>query len=141
MRSAIAMITILFIAVTAFAQNKVPVNKNSTQSTAISGVNMHDAAYYKTTMVRATRMRNAGIILTSAAAGLYAAALISANANTRISPIFLTTWFCAINIGVPLWIAGGIKRKNNRKKIEQISKTLRISFGITNNGVGLVLQL
>lgn len=86
-------------------------------------------------------MRNAGIILTSAAGGLYAAALLSANANMKISPIFLTTWFCAINIGLPLWISGGIKRKNNRKMIEQSYEASKISFGITNHGVGLLIRL
>jgi hypothetical protein len=86
-------------------------------------------------------MRNAGIILTSAAAGFYATALLTANTNMKSTPIFMTAWFCALNVGIPLWISGGIKRNNNRKMIEQINKTSKISFGITNNGVGLVLQL
>jgi len=95
--------------------------------------------YYNTTFNKATKMRNAGIILTSAGVGLFIGAQIASNTNLNTTAVLLFSSIATLSAGVPLWIAGSIKRKNNRKAMEQIKRNTSISFRTTNNGVGLVL--
>jgi hypothetical protein len=52
------------------------------------------------------------------------------------------------HIGAPLLVGGSIKARNNGKAIKAKERELRnrgrditISFGITNNGAGVVLRL
>jgi hypothetical protein len=44
------------------------------------------------------------------------------------------------NVGVSLWISGGIIAANNKKAMEKIKPNADLSFRTTNNGVGLVMR-
>ncbi|NQU34203.1 MAG: hypothetical protein HQ521_13305 [Bacteroidetes bacterium] len=44
------------------------------------------------------------------------------------------------DLGIVLWISGGIKASNNKDAMEKVQKSTNLSFGPTNNGVGLILK-
>ena len=44
------------------------------------------------------------------------------------------------NIGVPFWIAGGVKAANNKRAMEMAKSNANLSFGMTKNGVGLTFN-
>ena len=102
--------------------------------------NEHNYDYYNAIFKKATKLRNVGIILTSAGVGLFVGALIASNYNLNTTGILLLSSVATISVGAPLWIAGGVKRKNNRKAMEQIKRNMSVSFRTTNSGVGLVLN-
>ena len=45
------------------------------------------------------------------------------------------------DLGIVLWISGGIKSKNNKRAMELTKRNVNLSFGPTMNGVGLLLSL
>lgn len=55
------------------------------------------------------------------------------------------TGFIAFNVGIPFKVSGDIKRKKNRKAMEQVwperkSGNNLLTMGMTSNGVGLTFQ-
>lgn len=45
------------------------------------------------------------------------------------------------NLGLLLWISHGIKHGNNKRAMEQTKYNRNLSFGVTENGVGITLHL
>jgi len=45
-----------------------------------------------------------------------------------------------VNIGMPLWISGGIVSSNNKKAMEIINRDTSLSLRPTTNGIGLVFS-
>ncbi len=102
--------------------------------------NGHNYDYYNAKFKKATRLRNAGICLTSASAGLYIGAIVASGTNLNTTSVLFFSSVATLSAGVPLWIVGGTKRKKSRKGMEQIKRDNGISFRTTYNGVGLVLN-
>ena len=46
--------------------------------------------------------------------------------------------FATTSIGAPIWISGNLKKTNNKKAMKQAITYSSLTFGITQNGVGLV---
>lgn len=102
--------------------------------------NGHNYDYYKAIFKKVTKLRNAGISLTSAGVGLYITALLASGTNLNTTAVLFFSSVATLCTGVPLWIVGGSKRKKSRKEMEQIKRNTNISFRTTHNGVGLVLN-
>ena len=102
--------------------------------------NEHNYDYYNARFKKATKLRNAGICLTSASVGFYISALIASGYNLNTTAVLFFSSVSTLIAGVPLWIVGGSKRKKNKKEMKQIKRNTNISFGITDNGVGLVFN-
>lgn len=100
----------------------------------------HNHDYYNVIFEKATKQRNAGIIITSAGVGLFVGAQIASNTNLNTTAILFITSVAAISAGVPLWISGSVKRKNNRIAMEKIKRAMSISFRTSPNGLGFVLN-
>ncbi len=102
--------------------------------------NGHNYDYYNAIFKKATNLRNAGISLTSAGVCFYVGSFIASGVNLNTTAVLFLLSVATISLGVPLWIAGGVNRKNNRKVMEQIKKNTSISFRVASNGVGLVFS-
>lgn len=102
--------------------------------------NGHNYDYYNAIFKKATKMRNAGISLTSAGVILYGGALLASGTNLNTMAVLFFSSIATLCTGIPLWIVGGTKRKNNRKAMEQINRTINISFRPTHTGIRLVLN-
>jgi len=48
--------------------------------------------------------------------------------------------FVIANVGMPLFISGGIRSLNNKKAMNKIDNYPKLTFGTTNYGIGLVLN-
>jgi hypothetical protein len=57
-------------------------------------------------------------------------------AQDKCKDIIFVAGIVLENIGIPLWIAGGIKRGNNLQVMEMIESRGDLSFGPTRHGVG-----
>lgn len=144
MKKTFLFISVLFAGMLMLAQQKISDEQYKNLQIFVSESdslhNGHNYDYYNTIFKKATKQRNAGISLTSAAVGLYVGALIASGTNLNITSVLFFSSVATLSAGVPLWIVGGMKRKNNRKAMEQIKRNVSISFRTTNNGIALVLN-
>ena len=105
----------------------------------------HDYDYYHMKYKGATQQWGLGIALaiTGAAANITSIVLATDNnyRNDGTGVILNVYGIIAFNIGVPLWISGGIKRANNRqamKKARANTASIRsLKFGTTSHGLVL----
>lgn len=136
--------SLLFACVLMQAQQKISdvkyLNLQTYGSESDSLYNGHNYDYYNDIFKKATKLRNIGIFLTSAGVGLYVGAFVASGTNLNTTRVLFFSSIASLSTGVPLWIAGGVKRKNNRKTMEQIKRNMNISFRTTHNGLGLVLN-
>ena len=110
----------------------------------------HDYKYYNIQFIKATTQKHVGVILTLVGTGMTIGGLAmlvnEANKyyynenNVIVGAMLYINGIIMVNIGIPLWIAGGIKRSNNRKAMEATKRNANLSLGITGNGAGLVLR-
>lgn len=64
----------------------------------------------------------------------------SSKAATNSSLLFITG-LVIMDIGIPLWVAGGIKNSNNKKAMKKCKKpNPSLSLGISTDGIGLVYK-
>ncbi len=144
MKKVFLIIPILFTGLLMQAQQNISdlhyinLQTNSGKPDSIS--NEHNYDYYNVRFKKLTKLRNAGICLTSASVGFYIGALITSGYNLNTTAVLFFSSVATLTAGVPLWIVGGLKRKKNRKEMEQIKRNTNITFGTTYNGVGLVLN-
>lgn len=120
--------------------------------------NGHNYDYYHDEYIKATQTKKTGKILIIAGVPSCAVGLIFAGIGVSRSfgggagayffpGAFLAIGgFVAFNIGIPLMIIGGTKRKNNRKAIEKGWPNKKtdakiLTLGTTINGFGLILKL
>ena len=129
------------------AQDRLSFNRNYNKNLfSIDGDSLylgHNYNYYKEQFKKKTTMRNAGIVFTSLGVGLFISDIILANLNTinfATSEKILYASMGTVAVGIPLWITGGVKRKKNRKAMLHLENKASLSFGITNSGIGLVLN-
>ena len=103
--------------------------------------NGHDYDYYYKTSLNATSRRNCGIVFTFMGFLTESAALLMVSTSVKESDkkiinIILVVGIVMENIGIPLWISGGIKRRNNLQIMEKMEMQEHLSFGPTRHGVG-----
>jgi hypothetical protein len=101
----------------------------------------HNYDYYKNIRRGALAKRNIGIIFTFVGIGACAAG-VAMLIEDKEDPAGTGLYFGGAilsDVGIILWIAGGIKSANNRKAMERSLRATNLSFGPTYNGVGLKL--
>jgi hypothetical protein len=110
-----------------------------------------DFHYYKAEYEKGTKMRNLGkglVISGPILLGLgVSSALIMLTyeiddyiAVSILLGLFLTSVVVEL-IGIPLWIAGGTKRKRSTQMLDQLNYKANISIAPTQHGIGLILRL
>jgi hypothetical protein len=135
---------ILFAGMLMQAQQKISdvqyMNLHTYVSESDSLYNGHNYEYYNNIYRKANTLKVTGMVFTFLGIGLgTTGAILTGTDLNKGAPMFLTGFIIA-NFGAPLWIAGGMKRKNNRKAMEQIKRNPNISFRTTETGIGLVLN-
>lgn len=121
---------------------------------AISSDSLYNSlpySYYYENYQKGSTLKTAGMVVTFVGLGLVVTGSILGLRKNAIDNtagfaggvLMFTIGTISVLVGVPLWIAGGSKRKKNRKAMEKgwpqhtnNSKTL--SVAMTNNGAGLV---
>ena len=102
--------------------------------------------YYSTQYNGASKQKLTGTYLTFSGAFLGVTGYILLNNNSSesykepLGAILFVVGNLALNIGIPLWISGAVKARNNRNAMEEIQK-MNLSLKATGNGIGLVLEL
>ncbi len=114
------------------------------KQTAFGIENTEDYQKYEQLYSRAVKKRSSGLMLTFGGAVFSAASYIMINnaQGSYMAGILFITGIVSFNVGVPLMISNTIKSNNNLKAMEQLElqTKAKLSFGLTNNGLGLVLQ-
>ena len=101
----------------------------------------HNCDYYNKKYRQGTTQKWAGVILTSCGLGVaIAGGIYGSNYNLDILATSLLSGVIISGAGAALWISGGIKRTNNKKAMEECKRAMNLSFGISNNGIGLALN-
>jgi hypothetical protein len=120
--------------------------------------NGHNYDYYNAKYIRAASAKKTGIILTLTGAGAGIVGLVTSallaqdayggeNEALFVGGVFMfVAGVTVLNVGIPFWVAGGIKKSNNRKAMEKGWPKRKpdenvLSFGTTKNGVGFILKL
>ena len=97
--------------------------------------------HYNKIYKRATTLKRSGIFLTCLGSGMFiTGVLLSGSDLERGAPLGLTG-FAVANVGAVMWIAGSVKRKNNKMAMDHIRSNTSLSFGVSHNGIGLTLHL
>ena len=109
----------------------------------------YEYEYYQKTFRKATIQRNCGIGGTVLGLGLLAGSFIIApmgyssytnDANATASNVLGYSGLICVFVGIPIWISGGVKRKNNKKAMELMEGKIGLSLGTTGNGMGLIFK-
>ncbi len=107
----------------------------------------HNYNYYQNLRIKSTNQRNVGMFMFFLGFGCevagYLMVIDDKITNDGAGQIWILGGAILSNIGIPLWIAGGVKRANNKKAMELTQDKMNISslsIKPTNNGLGLVLN-
>jgi hypothetical protein len=107
----------------------------------------HNYNYYQNLRIKSTNQRDAGMFMFFLGFGCevagYLMVIDDKITNDGAGQILILGGAILSNIGIPLWIAGGVKRANNKKAMELTQDKMNISslsIKPTNNGLGLVLN-
>ena len=97
--------------------------------------------YYAEKYDEANKKKTAGIIVGVVGLAEVLAGLIMLDSHNEPFPqLFILVGTIGVSIGTPLAISGGIEAANNKKAMEKANSSAKLSLGLTNNGVGLVLN-
>ena len=126
-----------------------PTNNNLNQNPIIENpqgqYNGHDYNYYNKKYRKARGQANVGAMMTLLGAGFSAygySLLLDDDSNNDVAgQIGFFSGVVLFNVGLPLWISGGIKKGNNKRAREKAQQAGSLSFGLTNNGIGFTLNL
>lgn len=104
----------------------------------------HDYNYYLGLYHKATSRKRAGIFLTVIGFGMEVAGIVLLGDNTTANDNTGTGLYVAgsiaFNVGIPIWIANGIKRKNNKRAMGETKKDLNLTLGPNQTGMGLAFH-
>jgi len=119
-------------------------NSKSYQSNQSGLYRGHDYDYYNKLYKRAKGSAGFGGFMTIIGlGGSIAGSVMTLDDQTNNDEAaFIATIAGAVlfNIGLPVWISSGVKKRNNKNAMEMTNRNTNLSFGTTNNGVGLVLN-
>jgi hypothetical protein len=106
----------------------------------------HDYNYYQKKYKRAVINRNIGIGITILGIGTIILSYASYQAERKtgmgcpLTIMVASGAFIINSIGVAIWSSNSLKAMNNKKAMEMTKPKTSLSFGTTNNGIGLVLN-
>ena len=101
----------------------------------------HNYNHYAEKYEEANRKKIAGIIVSSVGlVELLAGIIFLDNSNNSPPRIFIFAGVITFSVGMPIAFSGAIEASNNKKAMEKVKSNASLSFGATNNGVGLVLN-
>jgi len=103
----------------------------------------NDYEYYRRLRSGALAKRNVGIVFTFVGIGAAVAGSLMLMENESVdeaTALYIGGEVLA-NVGVILWISGGIKAANNRKAMNRARMASGLSFGPTQHGVGFRLSI
>jgi hypothetical protein len=104
--------------------------------------------YYQLQYQQAVKQKRGGaaVSIIGAFAGLTSIFIIDGNMkNDKPTRLVYTVGIIGggilFNLGTPIWISGSIKAKKSKEAMmRHQQKNLSLNYGVTNNGVGLVLK-
>lgn len=127
---------------------KLPIEQRNLKAIdSLINLNFKDKNYfhYMYEYHQAKKMKVTGIIFTYlgmgtvAIASLQLKAAYSNSTASRNATMVLLGGLVVMDIGIPLWIGGRIKAKNNVKALEKCKNSnTSLNMGISENGIGLV---
>lgn len=123
-------------------KNQLSENEESSLDNGYS----YDHDYYSQIFKSATTQRNFGISFVVIGLGLEVWGYIlvsdeeSTQENIDIGGGLMIAGAILENIGIPLWISGGVKRGNNRRVMEDMERNTSLSLATSKNGIGIVLR-
>jgi hypothetical protein len=104
-----------------------------------------DYDYYNDQYNKASKQKTIGTYLTFSGAFMSITGYILLSNNTSeeykqpLGGVLFVIGTVALNVGIPLWISGSVKRANNARAMESV-KSVGLSLETSTNGVGLVLR-
>ena len=107
----------------------------------------YDYDYYQKYYIQAKNKMTIGIALSLIGGGLFTAGIITMGKNAErntYTGVGLVLFMCgagSMGPGIPLSISGSNNRRKCKKAMYEIERNDRLSLRITDNGVGLVLNL
>jgi len=99
--------------------------------------------YYHNIKQNAAGRKTFGVLLTLFGIGGMVGAQVYAaeGGDLETAQILDIVGFISFNIGIPLWISGGIKNKNNKKAMQKCQNSnYSLNFGQTQHGIGLAFR-
>jgi len=102
--------------------------------------------HYESEYKRYSKQKDLGMTFTTIGGVLLVTSFILAKNNTQsnnnqIATITMVIAGIGINIGAPLWISSYLRAENNRLAMERCKKPeVSLNYGITENGLGLILK-
>ncbi|NOR86675.1 MAG: hypothetical protein GQ527_03610 [Bacteroidales bacterium] len=129
----------------------ISLTAQTTRDTTFSSGNYN---YYYQQHLQAQKRKGTGMVLVISGVGFSVVGSVvmginsdengeidGSRAQARSGAIMYIGGIIMTNIGIPLWISGGIKSGNNKRAMEKCKKPkLSLNFGLTNNGLGLVYR-
>ena len=104
----------------------------------------HDYKYYEDLYFKSKANANLGkfIAIFGFAFNVVGVAMYLDNdsSNDYLAPMISIGGFVLFNVGLPVWISNGAKANNNKKAMELSKIQANLSFGTTNNGIGLAFH-
>ena len=101
----------------------------------------HNYKYYAEKYAEAHQKKIAGIIVASVGlAELLTGLILLDDGNVPLPQLFIIGGVVSFSIGVPLAISGGVEESKNKIAMEKAKRSTNLSFGVTNNGLGLILS-
>ena len=124
---------------------KITVEENTNWIQSDSVYNGHNYEYYHKKYKSATIQRNVGLGITVVGLAILTGGLIAVvsegvTSSSGKQERVMLIGFATTSVGAPIWISGNLKKTNNKKAMKQAISNANLTFGITNNGVGLVLS-
>jgi hypothetical protein len=104
----------------------------------------HNYDYYHKLYKNSTTVKNIGTVLTffGFGASVFGALMLSTNSDNPqgiVTGLYIGGAIVS-NVGIVMWISNGVKAANNREAMKMTKSSANLSFGSTNNGVGLALR-
>lgn len=126
---------------TSVSAPKLNTENNTNNNGLYKGYNYE---YYHSLSRKARGTKSFGVIFTLLGLGAMVASSLNASDNGYASETDQTIYlagFITFNIGIPLWISGGVKNKNNKKAMSRCQNpNYSVNLGSTQNGFGLVMR-
>jgi|GEM_PF-2567441 len=98
-------------------------------------------SYYQPIFRKATRQRNIGIAMTFVGVFFEIIGLAFSSTGSDDKLGWFIAGFAIRNVGIPVWISGGIKRGNNRRAMDYLRLKKLFSVGPASNGIELRVHL
>jgi hypothetical protein len=116
----------------------------------------YDYHFYQDRYKKAVKGRSTGLVITLTSLALSAGGYYIAKTNgyfshyssedmsgsQMLSAVLLLAGFVSFNVGFPIMITNTVKAEKNKEMLEKIKskEKVKLSFALTNDGMGLVLE-